>query len=163
MHWFGYSADIVRFDFRWADHGFHGAIDGIHRVTGDPNREPFDRALIAAAGPLYGAESLNDRSAAADARCIDLWVMRNWPLEMWRMNATEQARRLAHTPAFAYIWRTCVLALHDLGERYLELHGEQVDRFLADLPDGSDEAWEDEARGWLEDLRRSQIDARDER
>jgi hypothetical protein len=63
--------------------------------------------------------------------------MPNWPLEMWRMNATEQARPLVHTPAFSYIWRMCVLALHDLGECYLELHGEQVDRFLADLPNAA--------------------------
>jgi hypothetical protein len=30
-----------------------------------------------------------------------------------------------------------VVALHDLGERYVELHGERVDRFLADLPDAT--------------------------
>jgi hypothetical protein len=110
-------------------------IDERWRTTGAEDREPFDRATIAAVGPLYGGESLDDRSATTDRRCIDLWVMPNWPLEIWRMRATDRARDLAHTPAFAYTWRTIVVALHDLGERYVELHGEQVDRFLADLPD----------------------------
>ena len=35
------------------------------------------------------------------------------------------------------MWRRIVVTLHDLGDRYLELHGEQVDRFLADLPDAT--------------------------
>jgi hypothetical protein len=49
--------------------------------------------------------------------------------------SSYRARALAHTPAFAATWRTLVVALHDLGEQYLELGGAQVDRFLADLPD----------------------------
>ena len=52
--------------------------------------------------------------------------------EAWRIRAIDRTRE--HTPAFASIWRTCVLAPHDLGERSLELHSGQVDRFLANLP-----------------------------
>ena len=115
MRWYGYTADVVTFDFRWGDYGHYGAFDGVHRTTGDPAREAFDRARIAALGPMYGGESLDDPSAAADLRCIDLWCVAGWPLEAWRMNATEQARRLAHKPAFASTWRTFVVALHDLG------------------------------------------------
>jgi hypothetical protein len=77
--------------------------------------------VIAALGPVYGGESLDDASAGADRRCIDLWVMPNWLLLAWRMNATEQARRLARTPAFGALWRTFVVRLHDLGEEYLEI------------------------------------------
>jgi hypothetical protein len=131
----GYSADVVTFDFRWADFGHFGALDGVRRTTGDPTREPFDRSVIAALGSMLGSESLDDSSAAADRRCIDLWVMPNWPVLAWRMNATEQARRLARTEAFAYTWRTIVVALHDLGERYVELHGDEVDAFLASISD----------------------------
>jgi hypothetical protein len=47
------------------------------------------------------------------------------------MRATDRTRE--HTPAFASIWRTCVLAPHDLGERDLELHSGQVDRFFVNL------------------------------
>jgi hypothetical protein len=131
----GYSADVVRFDFKWADFGWHGALDGVHRTTGDETREPFDRARIAAAGPLYGGESLDDRSAATDRRCIDLWVMPNWPIEIWRMRATDRARALAHTPAFAATWRALVVRLGDLGDEYVELRGAEVDAFLASIPD----------------------------
>ena len=64
------------------------------------------------------------------------------PLDAWRMRATDRARELARTRAFVAMWRTLVLALHDLGEQYLKLLSEQVDRFLADLldaepPDGT--------------------------
>jgi hypothetical protein len=46
--------------------------------------------------------------------------------------ATLLIPRRSHTPG-----ETFVVALHDLGERYVELHGEQVDRFLTDLPDAT--------------------------
>jgi hypothetical protein len=67
--------------------------------------------------------------------------MDGWPLLAWRMNATEQARRLARTPAFAATWRTFVIRLHDLGGEYVELRGADVDSLLesvpgADLPTG---------------------------
>ena len=135
--WLGYSADRLRLDFRWADFGFAGKFDGVRRVTGSPEREAYDRSTIAALGPLLGGESLDDRSAAGDRRCIDLNCTDNWPLEAWRMLATDRARDLARHEPFRRIWRSCVFALHDLGERYLELHGEQVDWFLADLPDAT--------------------------
>jgi hypothetical protein len=131
----GYTADVVKFDLKWGDYGWHGAVDRVRRSTGDETREPFDRALIAAAGPVLAGESLDDPSAAADRRCIDLWVMPNWPVLAWRMNATEQARRLARTPAFSALWRTFVVRLHDLGEEYVELHDDEVDDFLASIPD----------------------------
>ena len=134
LRWFGYSADVVTFDFRWGDYGHYGSFDGVHRTTGDPKREAFDHSTIAALGPLYGDESLHDRAAVADLRCIDLWVMPTWPLEAWRMRATDRARELAHTPAFSAMWRRIVVALHDLGDRYLELHGDEIDRFLASIP-----------------------------
>jgi hypothetical protein len=133
MKVFGYSADVVRFDFKWADFGWHGALDGVHRTTGDETREAFDRARIAAAGPVHGGESLDDRSAAADRRSVDRWCVGGWPLLAWRMNATEQARRLARTPAFSALWRTFVVRLHDLGEEYVEIR--DVDAFLASVPD----------------------------
>jgi hypothetical protein len=50
------------------------------------------------------------------------------------MNAFEQARRLARTPAFSALWRTFVVRLHDLGEEYVELRGDDVDAFLESVP-----------------------------
>jgi hypothetical protein len=135
LRWFGYTADVVKLDLRWGDHGWHGLLDHVRRTTGDEAREPFDRALIAAAGPVLAGGSLDDPSAAADRRNLDLWVMSNWPIEAWRLNATEQARRLARTPAFAATWRTFVVRLHDLGEEYVELRGDDVDAFLESVPD----------------------------
>jgi hypothetical protein len=125
----------VRFDFKYADFGFAGSFDGVRRVTGNPNREAHDRATIAALGPLIGGESLDDRSARGARRCIDLNREDGWSVEAWRWLATERARDLAKHEPFGHTWRLIVLALHDLGEQYLELLGEQVDRFLADLPD----------------------------
>jgi hypothetical protein len=131
----GYSADLLGFDFKYADFGFAGSFDGVRRVSGDPEREARDRATIAALGPLLGGESLDDRSALGDRRCIDLNREDGWSVAAWRWLATERARDLAKHEPFGRTWRLIVLALHDLGEQYLELHGEQVDRFLADLPD----------------------------
>jgi hypothetical protein len=44
----------------------------------------------------------------------------------WAISARDLAR---HEP-FAYTWRLLVVRLHDLGDEYVELHGDKVDRFL---------------------------------
>jgi hypothetical protein len=52
------------------------------------------------------------------------------------MNATNRARELARHEPFAFTWRLLVMALHDLGERYLELRGDEVEAFITSvLPD----------------------------
>lgn len=38
--------------------------------------------------------------------------------------------RACHTSAFAATWRSLVVALHDLGERYVELRGDEVTAFI---------------------------------
>jgi hypothetical protein len=125
----GYTPDRLRLDLRWGDFGFHGAADGIRRTTGDPAREAFDLARIAAIGPLLGGVDLED-AAAADRRCIDAWCMEGWPVQVWEWNATEQARRLARTEEFRSVWTPLVVALKDLGEEYVDLHGDEVDAFI---------------------------------
>lgn len=82
--------------------------------------------MIAAIGPLLGETSLDHPSAAADRRCIDLWCMDGWPLEVWRWNATEQARKLARAEEFRSAWRPLVVALERLGERYVDLSDDEV-------------------------------------
>ena len=59
--------------------------------------------------------------------------MPNWPLLAWRMNATWQARRLARTEPFRVAWTYAVIALDALGDEFVSLEGDEVDRFLADL------------------------------
>ena len=134
MKVFGFTADQLRFDLKYGDWGWFGGADGIRRTTGDPAREPFDMALIAAAGPSLEGVSLDAPSAATDRRCVDLWAMPNWPLLAWRMNATWQARRLARTEPFRVAWTYAVIALDALGDEFVSLEGDEVDRFLADLP-----------------------------
>jgi hypothetical protein len=95
MAWFGYSANLAQFALRWADHGHFGAFDGVRRTTGDPKREPRDRSTIAALGPVFGGTALDDPSAAADRRSIDLNVTDGWNLETWRWLAAKRARELA--------------------------------------------------------------------
>lgn len=131
LRWLGYSAEIVRFDFRWADLGFAGAIDGVRRVTGDPARESRDRSVIAAIGPLRGGSSLDHPSAGVDRRAVDLNREPGWSVDAWRWLATERARDLGKHEPFAYTWRLLVVRLHDLGDDYVELHGDEVDAFLA--------------------------------
>jgi hypothetical protein len=53
MHWFGYVADVVRFDFRWGDFGLHGLL--MECVTDDSKCEAFDRSAI---HPLVGHAEL---------------------------------------------------------------------------------------------------------
>jgi hypothetical protein len=102
MRWLGYSAEIVRFDFRWADFGFAGAIDGVRRVTGDPARDSRDRSVIAAIGPLRGSSSLDHPSARVDRRAVDLNREPGWSVDAWRWLATERARDLGKHEPFAY-------------------------------------------------------------
>jgi hypothetical protein len=101
MRWFGFSAQTVRFDLRWADRGFAGAIDGVHLVSGDPARESRDRAVIAAVGPLLGGTSLDHPLARADLRSIDLNREPGWNVDAWRWLSTERARDLARHEPFA--------------------------------------------------------------
>jgi hypothetical protein len=130
LAWLGYSAQTVRFDFRWADLGFAGAIDGVRRLTGDPARESRDRAVIAAVGPLLGGTGLDHPSARADLRSVDANREAGWSPDAWRWLSTERARDLARHEPFAYTWRLLVVRLHDLGDEYVEFHGDEVDRFL---------------------------------
>jgi hypothetical protein len=67
---------------------------------------------------------------APTIRCIDLNRADGWSVEAWRWLATERARALARTPAFAATWRALVVRLGDLGERFVELRGDELDRFL---------------------------------
>jgi hypothetical protein len=134
MAWFGHSANLAQFALRWADHGHFGAFDGVRRTTGDPKREPRDRSTIAALGPVFGGTALDDPSAAADRRSIDLNVTDGWNLETWRWLAAKRARELARTEAFRTLWKHFVLALADLGE-LVELRGDDLDRFRATVPD----------------------------
>jgi hypothetical protein len=129
---FGYTADSVTFDFRWADFGHFGSVDGLHRVSGDAAREPFDRSVLAALGPVLGGTDLDHPSAAADLRCIDLWCPDDWPLELWRLYADERARDLSRDEAFRSMWRRLVVALRRLGDEYVELVGDEVTRFIDD-------------------------------
>jgi hypothetical protein len=130
LRWFGYSARSAQFDLRWGDRGHFGAFDGVHRVSGDPSRESRDRSVIAALGPLLGGTSLDHPSARADLRSIDLNREPDWSVDAWRWLSIERARDLARHEPFAYTWRLLVLRLHDLGEEFVELHGDEVDRFL---------------------------------
>jgi hypothetical protein len=130
MRWLGYGAETVRLDFRWGDFGFAGAIDGVRRVTGDPARESRDRSVIGAIGPLLGDTGLDHPSARVDLRSIDLNREPGWSVDAWRWLSTERARDLARHEPFAYTWRLLVVRLHDLGDEYVELHGDKVDRFL---------------------------------
>jgi hypothetical protein len=104
--------------------------EGVRRATGDPAREPHDRSTIAAVGPLLAGVTLDHFSARSDIRCIDLNRADGWSVEAWRWLATERARALARTPAFAATWRALVVRLGDLGERFVELRGDELDRFL---------------------------------
>lgn len=129
MRWFGYSADLVRLDLRHADFGGNfGHVEGVRRVTGDSAHEARDRAVIAAIGPLLGGVGLEHASARTDVRCVDANVTDGWSVEAWRFLMTERARELARHEPFRAAWRALVVAL---GEEFIELRGEQVDRFLA--------------------------------
>jgi hypothetical protein len=66
----------------------------------------------------------------ADRRAIDLNVTDGWGLEAWRWLMFERARELARTEAFRSMWRAFVVRLSDLGERYVELRGAELDRFI---------------------------------
>jgi hypothetical protein len=138
MRWLGYTADLVQRDLRWADWGTFGHVGGIRRTTGDPEGEPHDRAVIAAIGPLLAGVDLDDPSARSDAACVDANWADGWPLEGWRFISTEGARDLAAHEPFSHTWRLLVVALSRLGERYLELHGAEVDAFITSvLPDAT--------------------------
>jgi hypothetical protein len=67
LKWFGYSADLLRFDFKYADFGFAGSFDGVRRVSGDPEREARDRATIAALAPCSVASPWTTARPAATA------------------------------------------------------------------------------------------------
>jgi hypothetical protein len=132
LAWYGYTADLVQLDLRHADFGGRfGHVEGIRRVTGDPKRESHDRAVIAAAGPLLAGVDLDHPSAITDSQCVDA----NWadgrPLPAWRFIVTERARDLTRHKPFAYTWRLLVVALGDLGERFVELRGDEVDAFIS--------------------------------
>lgn len=130
LRWFGFSADTMRLDLRWGDFGHFGAFDGVRRTTGDPGSERSDRAVIAALGPVLGGTSLEHPSSAADRRAIDLNVEPGWGVDAWRWLTTERARRLARDESFRTIWKHFVLALDDLGERFVELQGDEVTEFI---------------------------------
>jgi len=51
-------------------------------------------------------------------------------MHAWRWLSSERARDLARHEPFAYTWRLLVVRLHDLGEHYLELHGDEVTNFI---------------------------------
>jgi hypothetical protein len=133
--WFGYSADSLKLDVRHADFGWAGALDRVHRVTGDPTRKARDRAVIAAVGPLLAGVDLDHPSAAADRRAIDLNRADGWSAESWRWLSFERALDLARHEPFRAVWRAFVVRLHDLGEDYVEFHGDEVDAFLSSIPD----------------------------
>jgi hypothetical protein len=47
----------------------------------------------------------------------------------------SSSRDLAKHEPFAYTWRLLVVRLHDLGDDYVELRGDEVDRFLVKVTD----------------------------
>jgi hypothetical protein len=134
LRWYGYTARVVTFDLRWGDFGHFGAFDGVRRASGDPARESRDRSVIAAIGPLLGGVSLDHPSARADRRAIDLNITDGWSAESWRWLSFERARDLARHEPFRAVWRAFVVHLHDLGEEYVELCGDDVDAFLESVP-----------------------------
>ena len=103
--------------------------------TATPAREARNRSVIAAIGPLLGSTSLDHPSARADRRSVDLNREPGWGVDAWRWLSTERARDLARHEPFAYTWRLLVVRLHDLGDEYVELRGNEVDRFLAEATD----------------------------
>lgn len=120
----GYAVDFVKLD-KWGDYGWHGDIGGVRRVTGDPDREPEDRAAIAAAGPLVD-NGLDAASAAHDLRNIDLWRPDDWPeVEVWRFVAEQHAVRLARTEECRRLWHAFVVALRGVGD-VGELTGDEI-------------------------------------
>lgn len=122
----------MRLDLKAGSEGWRGAIDGVRRVTGDPNREAEDRAAIAAAGPLSDVGGLDAPSARHDRRVIDLWRPDDWSeVEVWRWIALEHARKLARTPECDRLWRQIVVALDELGD-VSELSGDEIGAIAAD-------------------------------
>jgi len=124
----------VRLDLRHADWGNFGHVEGIRRVTGDPSREPYDRATIATLGPVLAGVGLDHPSARTDVRNVDANVTDGWAVEAWRFLVTERARTLARHEPFAATWRALIVRLGDLGEEYVELRGDDVDAFLESVP-----------------------------
>ena len=66
-------ADLVQLDLKHADFGDRfGHVERIRRISGDPNRERHDRAVIAAIGPVLAGVDLDhprrSPTAAASTR-----------------------------------------------------------------------------------------------
>jgi hypothetical protein len=77
---------------------------------------------------LLAGVSLDHPSARSDIACVDSNREAGWSVEAWRWLSTERTRDLARDESFRDLWRRFVVAL---GDEYVELRGEQVDRFLA--------------------------------